>query len=268
MRLTELPRCPFRSISATLILCISTAHLSIWSGVALAQDTSKLARELDEIFDRIGVLTESPHCFDSSHCKSLPVGHLPCGGPGDFVTYSTLLDHETVIELLNLAHHSTLLQKEIHGIENAISTCAIRQPNPLVCHDMQCIKLSPTFGVAIVDEARSFLAADIYARQLLSLAERLTHRELSQLDRQRIVFRTALRASDCVLDELTTDPASRAAPFVDAISSPYGDEGIRQRLELVYDAKIAEEQLAIVEPLLSRCIESEEMSVLSTYPRR
>ena len=268
MSLTELPRCPIRSISTTLILCFSTASLSIWSGVALAQDTSKLARELEDVFDRINVLAEDPRCFDSSHCKSLPVGHLPCGGPGDFVTYSTLLDHENVIELLNLAHRSTLLQKEIHGIENAISTCAIRQPNPLVCHDMQCVELSPTFGVAIVDEARSFLAADIYATRLLSLTERLTHRELSPLDQHRIVYRTALRVSDCVLDELTGDPGSRAVPFVDAISSPYGDEGIRQRLELVYDAKVADEQLAIVEPLLSQCIESEEMSVLSTYPRR
>ncbi len=229
--------------------------------------TAELHGELSAAFERIEAIAADKSCDDTDQCASLPVGQKACGGPLRIVTYSTAVGHSANIELLNLAEHSRQVQRRINEIEFAISDCSMRVPGPLRCHEGQCIELTTAYSQENVMSAKESLASVIYSSRLTALSDRLSKREISFEVRQKILFQSALRISDCVFSELAANPDPRTEPFLDALASGYDDQGIHERITASYDEQVAGEQIEIVRPLLDSCIETEEMSVLSVYPR-
>lgn len=230
-------------------------------------DDSQLQDQLLATIQRIDKIAADKSCYETDHCASLPVGYKACGGPAKIVIYSTKIGHDAVLELLALAEHSTQIQRKINEIKFAISDCAMRVPGPLMCHERRCIELSSAYSQENVMSAKVFLASVVYTDRLAGLSDSLSKREISHDVRQRILFQSAQRISDCVFAPLTTNPDARTEPFIDALAYGYDDEDIHERIAATYDAQVADEQIKVIRPMLDSCVEAEEMSVLSIYPR-
>lgn len=72
-------------------------------------------------------LIGTPTCSDNAQCRSLPVGALACGGPQEYLPYSTVQTNES--QLKNLAERSkTERQAEIKRT-GEMSIC-INRPDP------------------------------------------------------------------------------------------------------------------------------------------
>lgn len=86
--------------------------------------------------DDIRRLIGTPGCSDSSQCRSLPVGALACGGPQEYLPYSTLRTNEN--ELLGVAERfKTERQAQIKS-SGEMSIC-IHRPDPgAVCVSGTC----------------------------------------------------------------------------------------------------------------------------------
>jgi len=248
-----------------VFLVAGLATQSLWAGNE--PSTAELHRELSTTIERIESVVADKSCYETNQCASLPVGHKACGGPSQIFTYSTAIGHDANIELLNLAEHSRQVQRRINEIEFAISDCSMRVPGPLRCHEGQCIELTWAYSQENLTSAKEFLASVIYSSRLAALSDRLSKREISLEDRQKILFQSALRISDCVLSEFTANPEPRTEPSLDAFAFGYDDQGIHERIAASYDERVADEQIEIIRPLLGGCVETEEMSVLSVYPR-
>lgn len=77
--------------------------------------------------DQIKRLIGAPGCSDNAQCRSLPVGALACGGPQEYLPYSTAKSDEKA--LLALAERSkTERQAEIQRT-GEMSIC-INRPDP------------------------------------------------------------------------------------------------------------------------------------------
>lgn len=261
MRISAYKLGDFLRISFSTIIALA---LCVQSSIASAEASADLQEELESTVARIDAIASDRTCDDTQQCASLLVGHTGCGR---YVTYSEALGHEAKVELLVLAERSSELQKQISEAEFSIWACSMQSPRPLFCSAGQCVELSASFSDENVASAGEFLASAIYANQLNELSDRLSKREISRATMQKVLFRSALRISKCVLDDLTSDPESKAEPYVEALTSGYDDDEIRERLVAIHDTQIADEQIALVQPLLDFCIESEEMFVLGTYPR-
>lgn len=76
-------------------------------------------------------------CDSSAQCRSLPLGHRPCGGPEAFVAYSTKSGNGA--NIVRLAAEESAARKEQDARAGMISTCqAIVDPGA-VCEAGRCI---------------------------------------------------------------------------------------------------------------------------------
>lgn len=89
-------------------------------------------KSIDDIRRLIG----TPSCSDSSQCRSLPVGALACGGPQEYLPYSTVRTNET--ELLGVAERYKAERQVQIKSSGEMSIC-INRPDPgAVCVSGAC----------------------------------------------------------------------------------------------------------------------------------
>jgi len=77
--------------------------------------------------DDIRRLIGTPSCSDNSQCRSLPVGALACGGPQEYLPYSTLKTNES--ELLATAERYKAERQAQIKSSGEMSIC-IHRPDP------------------------------------------------------------------------------------------------------------------------------------------
>jgi hypothetical protein len=90
------------------------------------QSDSERLEELRRMIEQeIGI----PSANEPSQCKLIPFGSKPCGGPWDYLVYSTLKTDES--RLKQLVSEFNQLQKKINEEGKILSDCAIA-PQPKV----------------------------------------------------------------------------------------------------------------------------------------
>ncbi len=73
---------------------------------------------------------------DISECKMITLGKKPCGGPWDYLIYSTKTTNETI--LVSLVSIYNLLDGVANKISLKISTCDIEPAPEIILQDNQC----------------------------------------------------------------------------------------------------------------------------------
>ena len=86
--------------------------------------------EIDRIID-------ASVCNESTECRSVAFGSKPCGGPWSYLVYSTSIDEEKLLELVN-QYNETEAQYNMNC--DAFSDCMfVGPPNELACEDGKCV---------------------------------------------------------------------------------------------------------------------------------
>jgi hypothetical protein len=106
------------------------------AGCASAADTAAMEAEIKalraEIVQQIG---HAP-CANLVHCRLLPIGVRPCGGPDEYLAYSSITGDKTQLE--NKAFEYGLLQEDLHRARGTVGPCVMLPEPRLVCVDNRC----------------------------------------------------------------------------------------------------------------------------------
>jgi hypothetical protein len=95
-------------------------------------DQAELARLHKEILSLIG---DAP-CANLVHCRALPLGARPCGGPAEYLAYSSIAGHRQ--ELETKAYEYTFLFEDLQRRQEKSATCTVLTAPQLRCVDNHC----------------------------------------------------------------------------------------------------------------------------------
>ena len=107
---------------------------------ATAQSDEQLRAEIDETLQQIESLSQDKRCETDEDCASLPIGQLACGGPSDYRVYSTKIDGESQVRLIELSQKSQKLAKQLNERRTMMSICSMLPEPVLSCSSNMCIK--------------------------------------------------------------------------------------------------------------------------------
>lgn len=88
------------------------------------------------LLSQIRALTADATCSDNGQCRSLAVGAMACGGPQDYLPYSTLRTNEK--EVRELAERYKAERQGQIVKRGEISTCRFRPDPGAVCVSGTC----------------------------------------------------------------------------------------------------------------------------------
>ena len=91
-------------------------------------------------YKAIHELTDDKSCDTSEQCKVLAVGSRACGGPNEYLVYST---HTTDVETVEqLAEKLTAQESQYNAISGMVSICQHLTRPATQCQQSQCVKIS------------------------------------------------------------------------------------------------------------------------------
>lgn len=97
---------------------------------------AQLQVDTKQLYQRMQRLTEDKSCREDSECKVLAVGSRACGGPEQFMAYSSVNTDEKLLAITNDRH--TKLKQQQQQRLGLRSTCQML-PEPLAqCKLRQC----------------------------------------------------------------------------------------------------------------------------------
>jgi hypothetical protein len=91
---------------------------------------------------RLERLTENKDCTEDSQCKVLGVGSRPCGGPEQYLIYSTLHTDEKMLSYTNDRYQK--LKKQQNEKLGLMSTCQMLMPPVSACVENKCVIGNPS----------------------------------------------------------------------------------------------------------------------------
>ena len=94
---------------------------------------------IDLIHKKIKAIIGEAKCQSNSHCKSLPVDSVPCGGPGGYLTYSSNLDEKLKDKIFILAKRTSDLRDAIYRVNRTGGFCVYPSPPELSCESGLCV---------------------------------------------------------------------------------------------------------------------------------
>ena len=93
--------------------------------------------ELQELKTEIDELIALSICTESSECKVIAFGSKPCGGPWEYLVYSSSIDEE---QLEALVETYNILEEDYNLNCDTASDCMfVTEPTELACEDGKCI---------------------------------------------------------------------------------------------------------------------------------
>lgn len=128
-------------------LTLSVLVLSLAGCATVPEDKDNLATQLDgplaqlqldtrQLQLRLERLTENKECQQDNQCKVIGVGARPCGGPEQYLLYSTLHTDEKMLSYTNDRYQKLKkLQNEKLGL---MSTCQMLMPPASACIENKC----------------------------------------------------------------------------------------------------------------------------------
>lgn len=90
---------------------------------------------------RLERLTENKGCEQDNQCKVIGVGARPCGGPDQYLLYSTLHTDEKMLSYTNDRYQK--LKKQQNEKLGLMSTCQMLMPPATACIENKCALSNP-----------------------------------------------------------------------------------------------------------------------------
>ena len=125
-------RIAFRLLLAGLVLCTVFAQAGDASAPA-GSDEAALKTMREEIVKLIG----EPRCVNLVHCRVLALGARPCGGPSEYLAYSSSTGKGDTLEAK--AYEYSFLEEEVNRKKSAVSACEILPMPRAACIDGRCM---------------------------------------------------------------------------------------------------------------------------------
>ena len=92
---------------------------------------------LSELNDQIQALVNTSECSDAFECRAIAFGSKPCGGPWEYLIYTTSID---TLELQTLVDEYNSIEADYNLNCDSVSDCAfVSPPSGFECSDGQCI---------------------------------------------------------------------------------------------------------------------------------
>lgn len=128
-------------------LTLSVLVLSLTGCATVPEDKDNLATQLDgplaqlqldtrQLQLRLERLTENKECQQDNQCKVIGVGARPCGGPDQYLLYSTLHTDEKMLSYTNDRYQK--LKKQQNEKLGLMSTCQMLMPPASACIENKC----------------------------------------------------------------------------------------------------------------------------------
>jgi len=92
--------------------------------------------ELASVRSEIRQLAGDGRCSESSQCRAIPIGKRDCGGPDEYVVFSTVTAKAAALEARAAAY--TALQEEILRDRAGVGSCEIILEPKVACVQQRC----------------------------------------------------------------------------------------------------------------------------------
>jgi hypothetical protein len=119
-------------LAAALVLGAGGARLA----EASQADPAALEAELKALRAQIVDIIGPASCANLVHCRLLPLGVRPCGGPDEYLAYGSIRTDRTRLE--NLAVEYGLVQEDLHRARGTAGPCVMLPAPRLLCVDNRC----------------------------------------------------------------------------------------------------------------------------------
>ncbi|MCA1931607.1 hypothetical protein [Rheinheimera sp.] len=134
-------------------LTVAVLLLSLSGCATVPTQKDKLATQLDgplaqlqldtrQLQLRLERLTENKDCTEDSQCKVVGVGSRPCGGPEQYLIYSTLHTDEKMLSYTNDRYQK--LKKQQNEKLGLMSTCQMLLAPVSACVENKCAIGNPS----------------------------------------------------------------------------------------------------------------------------
>ena len=90
----------------------------------------------DDTLARIHALVGTPSCTEDSQCHSLPIGARPCGGPENYLAYSTVHTPEAELKALGAIYAAERRGANVQA--GRMSSCVFMADPGAVCRAGAC----------------------------------------------------------------------------------------------------------------------------------
>jgi hypothetical protein len=118
-----------------LVLGLALAPALAQGGDASASagnDEAALKTIRGEIINLIG----EPRCANLVHCRVLPLGARPCGGPSEYLAFSSMTANRETLEAK--AYEYSFLEEEVNRSKSAVGPCEVLPQPRAACIGGRC----------------------------------------------------------------------------------------------------------------------------------
>lgn len=98
---------------------------------------AQLQVDTRQLFQRLVRLTDDKQCDSDNQCEVLPVGNRPCGGPEQYMAYSTTNTDQKLLQYTQERYSK--LKSEQQKRLGMVSTCQTLPKPTAVCQARQCV---------------------------------------------------------------------------------------------------------------------------------
>lgn len=121
-----------------LIICLTLVAFQCEDDpIVLSQEEEQA--ELNVLKTEIETLANTSSCNNEAICKFIAFGSKPCGGPWNYLIYSTSIDTN---KLENLVKEYNQREKDFNTKWSIVSDCAVAlPPTSLECENNMCLAI-------------------------------------------------------------------------------------------------------------------------------
>ena len=123
-----------------VFLCLTGCAVGPQQGDVLVNQLdgslAQLQVDTKQLHQRLQRLTADKSCMQAAQCKVLPVGHRPCGGPEQYLVYSSQTTDEKLLAITN-ARYKKLKQEQQQRL-GLRSSCQMLPESMAACQQQQC----------------------------------------------------------------------------------------------------------------------------------
>jgi hypothetical protein len=125
-----------RAGSRSVLAGLAAALCALACGTAHSQQASTDEAQLAALRSEILAMIGGAPCANVVHCRLLALGSRPCGGPDEYLAYSSHTANRPVLE--NKALEYTLIQEDIQRAKSVAGVCVVLPEPRLACVDRRC----------------------------------------------------------------------------------------------------------------------------------
>lgn len=123
--------------------CVSNANEDSQGEAPIDPQLLELTTQKKLVYNQMASVIAAATCEVDSQCASMPVGNTDCGGPADYLVYSSMIGEEAVNKLKKMADLTKQFDTGIAQFKQSAGTgtygiCKYNTPSDLSCVDNVC----------------------------------------------------------------------------------------------------------------------------------